>query len=128
MIPALAPDHRLARAHPKVMGQPITDARRGHAVAEDRGDSFGDDPIRVDGTRTQERWLQAEMMAARRAVMDADCDLQQDGVIKINVDGGARRIPNPRRELVAAITGRRGPGTVEVVDSPKRLSDRSARY
>src|SRR5690348_9381532 len=84
VVPAPAPDHRVARADPEVAGQTRPDPRHSHAIVEDRGDGFGNDAVRVDCVRAQEGRLEAKMMAARRAVMNAHRDLKEDGVSEID--------------------------------------------
>ena len=68
------------------------------------------------------------MMAARRAVMNAHRDLKEHGVIEIDVDGCAGRIPDTRRGLLAAIARESGTAAADVTDRARRLVDRRSGH
>ena len=64
-------DHTLTGPNPEAPSQSVRYTSHRHAVIVDGLDSFVHDPVDVDGSRSQEGRLCAEVMVAVRAVMDA---------------------------------------------------------
>ena len=98
-------DHAFAGLNPKVSGEACGDAAHGHAIETDGLDGFLDNTVGVDGVGTEKGRLGTEIMLAGLTVMDTDRDEEQDGMVELNIDGGAVGGPDGRRGLGTAIAG-----------------------
>src|SRR5215207_491654 len=116
VLVAPAADHRLARGHPEVPGEPLCYTPEGHPILVDGEDSLLPHPLGVDGIGAEKWRLNSEVPRAGAAAVDAHGDQQEHRMIQIYVYGRAGGLPDPPSGLAALLALGVGQAVADMTD------------